>query len=82
MSIRGYGMACTGVLGSIFGFDLIWNMTQMDAIEAAFTALIIGIFMAIVFVFITEPRKKHKPVYEFRTDDTGLSVMIQVKRNG
>lgn len=77
-------MTCTGVLGSIFGFDLIWNLTQMDAIEAAFTALIIGIFAAFAFVLITEPRpaKKTDPVYEFRTDDTGLSVMIQGKRNG
>lgn len=84
MSIRGYGMACTGVLGSIFGFDLIWNLTQMDAIEAAFTALIIGIFAAFAFILITEPRpaKKTDPVYEFRTDNTGLSVMIQGKRNG
>lgn len=79
MSIRGYGMACTGVLGSIFGFDLIWNLTQMDAIEAAFTALIIGIFAAFAFVLITEPKPARKagPEYEFRTDDTGLSVLVR-----
>lgn len=79
MSIRGYGMACTGVLGSIFGFDLIWNLTQMDAIEAAFTAMIIGIFAAFAFVLITEPKPARKagPVYEFRTDDTGLSVLVR-----
>ena len=79
MSIRGYGMACTGVLGSIFGFDLIWNLTRMDAIEAAFTALIIGIFAAFAFVLITEPKPSRKagPEYEFRTDDTGLSVLVR-----
>ena len=83
MSIRGYGMACTGVLGAVFGFDLIWNLTQMDAIEAAFTAMIIGIFAAFAFVLITEPRerseKRTKPT--FQTDEaTGLSVMIQGRR--
>ena len=82
MSIRGYGATVTGVLGSIFGFDLIWNLTQMDAIEAAFTALIIGIFAAFAFVLITEPRpaKKTDPVYEFRTDDTGLEVLVRRRR--
>ena len=83
MKLREYGVICTGVLGSIFGFDLIWNLTQMDAIEAAFTAMIIGIFAAFAFVLITEPRersdKRTKPT--FQTDEaTGLSVMIQGRR--
>lgn len=77
MSIRGYGAVVTGVLGSIFGFDLLWVFTDMEAISAMFTALLIGIFMAIVFVFITEPRKERKPVYEFQTDSTGLEVLVR-----
>ena len=69
----------TGVLGSIFGFDLLWEFTQMEAVGAMFTALIIGIFAAFAFVLITDPRpaKKTDPVYEFRTDDTGLSVLVR-----
>lgn len=84
MKLREYGVITTGVLGAVFSFDLIWNMTSMEAFDAMFTAMIIGIFAAFAFILITEPRpaKKTDPVYEFRTDDTGLSVMIQEKRNG
>lgn len=84
MKLREYGVITTGVLGAVFSFDLIWNMTSMEAFDAMFTAMIIGIFAAFAFILITEPRpaKKTDPVYEFRTDDTGLSVMIQGKRNG
>lgn len=84
MKLREYGIITTGVLGAVFSFDLIWNMTSMEAFDAMFTAMIIGIFAAFAFILITEPRpaKKTDPVYEFRTDDTGLSVMIQGKRNG
>ena len=79
MKLREYGIITTGVLGAVFGFDLIWNLTQMDAIEAAFTAMIIGIFAAFAFVLITEPKPSRKagPEYEFRTDDTGLSVLVR-----
>lgn len=74
----------TGILGSIFGFDLLWEFTRMEAISAMFTAVIIGIFAACTFVFATEPRRTagmaQKPT--FVKDDTGLSVMIQGKRNG
>lgn len=84
MSIRGYGATVTGVLGSVFGFDMIWIFTDMEAISAMFTAVIIGIFAACIFVFATEPRRTagmaQKPT--FVRDDTGLSVMIQGKRNG
>ena len=84
MKLREYGVITTGVLGAVFSFDIIWNMTSMEAFDAMFTAMIIGIFAAFAFILITEPRpaKKTDPVYEFRTDDTGLSVMIQGKRNG
>lgn len=81
MSIRSYGAITTGILGSIFGFDLLWGLTQMEAIGALFTALLIGIFAACAFVFLTEPRpvKESKPEYEFTTDSTGLNVLIRRK---
>ena len=79
MKLREYGVITTGVLGAVFSFDLIWNMTSMEAFDAMFTAMIIGIFAAFAFILITEPRpaKKTDPVYEFRTDDTGLSVLVR-----
>lgn len=84
MKLREYGVITTGVLGAVFSFDIIWNLTKMEAFDAMFTAMIIGIFAAFAFVLITEPKPSRKagPEYEFRTDDTGLSVMIQGKRNG
>lgn len=83
MKLREYGVITTGVLGAVFSFDIIWNMTSMEAFDAMFTAMIIGIFLAVGFVFITEPRersyKRTKPT--FQTDEaTGLSVMIQGRR--
>lgn len=83
MKLREYGIITTGVLGAVFSFDIIWNMTSMEAFDAMFTAMIIGIFLAVGFVFITEPRersdKRTKPT--FQTDEaTGLSVMIQGRR--
>jgi len=81
MSIRSYGAVITGVLMSIFSFDLLWGLTQIEAIGAMFTALLFGIFAACAFVFLTEPKpvKKTKPEYEFATDSTGLSVLIRRK---
>ena len=83
MKLREYGVITTGVLGAVFSFDLIWNMTSMEAFDAMFAAMIIGIFLSIGFAFITEPRersdKRTKPT--FQTDEaTGLSVMIQGRR--
>jgi len=80
MSIRGYGAVCTATLGSIFGFELIWALTAIDAIEAAFLALLIGIACAIIYVALTEPKpvKESKPTYQFCTDSsTGLSVLVR-----
>lgn len=79
MNVREYGAICTATLGSIFGFELIWSLTSIGAIEAAFTALLIGIFAACVFAILTEPRpvKETKPVYEFATDSTGLNVLVR-----
>lgn len=83
MKLREYGVITTGVLGAVFGFDLLWNLTKMEAFDAMFAAMIIGIFLSIGFAFITEPRersdKRTKPT--FQTDEaTGLSVMIQGRR--
>ena len=77
--LRGYGATATFLLGCVFGFDILWYATSMEAIGAAFTALLIGIFAACGFVFLTEPKpaRQAKPVYEFATDNTGLSVMVR-----
>ena len=82
MKLREYGVITTGVLGAVFSFDLIWNLTKMEAFDAMFTAMIIGISAAFAFVLITEPRpaKKTDPVYEFQTDNTGLEVLVRRRR--
>jgi len=80
MSIRGYGAMTTGVIGAIFSFDMIWNLTNMEALHGAFMALLIGFAMAGAFMFLTEPKetKAATPASRFYTDDsTGLSVLIQ-----
>ena len=71
----------TGVLMSIFSFDLLWGLTQIDAIGAMFTALLFGIFAACAFVYLTEPKpvRKSRPEYEFITDNTGLNVLVRRK---
>lgn len=79
MSIRSYGAVTTGVLGGVFGFDLLWVFTEMEAFHAMFAAMMIGLFMALGFVFATEPREPKKPKYEFQTDETGLSVLVRRK---
>lgn len=81
MSIRGYATLATAVMGSIFGFEMIWNFTTMEAIGAMFTALLIGIFAACAFIFITEPRKKkEKRPSSMWIQDGELSVLIQKTR--
>ena len=75
MTIRGYGAMATGVLGAIFGFDALWNFTQMDAIKAFFLAMCIGFVFAVIYLFATEPRKNRKPRYDWVTDEMGLSYM-------
>ena len=79
MTIREYGAVCTATLGSIFGFELIWSLTAIDAIEAAFLALLIGIACAIVYAALTEPKpvRDSRPEYEFITDNTGLNVLVR-----
>jgi len=75
MTIRGYGAMATGVLGAIFGFDALWNFTQMDAIKALFLAMFVGLVAVVVYAFATEPRKNRKPRYDWVTDEMGLSYM-------
>ena len=77
MTLREYGAFATGILGAVFGFDAIWNLTQMDAIEAFFIALFIGFVAVGVYLFATEPRQECKPEYTWITDQTGLSVMVR-----
>lgn len=81
MTIRGYGALATGVLGAIFGFDALWNFTQMDAIEAFFAALFIGFVAVVVYDFATEPKQSRKPHYDWVTDDMGLSYMVRGGRS-
>ena len=81
MTIREYGGFATGVLGAIFGFDILWNFTQMDAIEAFFIELFIGFVAVGVYLFATEPRQECKSEYAWVTDQTGLSVMVKGDRS-
>ena len=77
MTIRGYGAFATGILGAVFGFDVIWNLTKLDAFEAFFVAMFIGFAAVAVYMFATEPKQEQKPAYTWVTDQTGLSVMVR-----
>lgn len=81
MTIREYGAFATGILGAVFGFDIIWNLTQLDAFEAFFVALFIGFAAVAVYAFVTEPKQESKPAYTWVTDQTGLSVMVKGDRS-
>lgn len=74
MSLRGYGAMITGVLGAIFGFDALWNFTNMDAIEALFLAMFVGLVAVVVYAFATEPKSRRR-AYVWETDETGLQYM-------
>lgn len=83
MTLREYGTITTVILGSIFGFELVWNLTSMEAVGAAFTAFMIGIFAGCVFQFVTVPREEKEPEEapdSVWSDDGGLSVLIQRTR--
>lgn len=73
--MRIYGAMATGILGAVFGFDILWNFSQMDAIEDFFIAMVIGFIAVTVYLFATEPRKERKPRYAWVTDNTGLQYM-------
>ena len=81
MTIREYGAFATGILGAVFGFDIIWNLTQLDAFEAFFVALFIGFAAVAVYAFVTEPKQESKPAYTWVTDQTGLPVMVKGDRS-
>lgn len=74
MTIRGYGAMITGVLGAIFGFDILWTLTQLDAFEAFFLAMFIGFVAVVVYALATEPKSRSR-AYVWETDETGLQYM-------
>lgn len=78
MTLRGYGAMITGVLGAIFGFDCLWTLTQMDAFEAFFVAMMIGFVATVVYLFATEPKSRRRS-YVWETDETGLQYMRRRK---
>ena len=79
--IRAYGAMATGILGAVFGFDILWNFSQMDAIEDFFLAMVIGFIAVAVYLFATEPKQSRKPRYSWVTDDMGLSYMVRGGRS-
>ena len=74
MNLRGYGAFATGILASVFGFDFLWTLTQLDAFEAFFLAMCIGFVSVVVYALATEPKSRRR-AYVWETDDTGLSYM-------
>ena len=59
MTLRGYGAMCTSVIGAIFGFEALWLYSKLDAIEAMYCAMVIGMVACTVFMFATEKRDRH-----------------------
>lgn len=71
-----YTTTLTALVASIIGFDVIWNVSKMDAFEVFFLAMLIGFIAAGAFLFLTERREaKHgRPTY-ITDDETGLEYM-------
>lgn len=81
MTLKEYAVATTGVLSAIFGFDIFWNLTSMDALKAMFAALFVGIFVSAAFAIGIETweerrngSKCNKATY-ITDDETGLMYM-------
>lgn len=85
MSLKGYAILTTGVLGSIFSFDLMWNFTSMEAIGAMFLSGMAGFAVAVAVLFGMDfaDRLKEKAIEDEHTikdpvfvrDDNGLEYM-------
>ena len=60
MNLRGYGAFATGILASVFGFDFLWTLTQLDAFEAFFLAMFIGFVAVVVYALATEPKSRRR----------------------
>lgn len=86
MTLKEYAVATTGVLSAVFGFDIFWTLTNMDALKAMFAALFVGIFAASAFAIGVETweerrdgSKRNKATY-ITDEKTGLMYMPM--RNG
>ena len=58
--MNGYATALTGILASMFSFDILWNCTSMEAIGLLFVSVLIGGLVACVFymgIWYTNERK-------------------------
>lgn len=81
MTLKEYGIVTTGLLGAVFGFDILWTFTSMEALKSAFGALLFGLFASLVFgigMELLEDRRnsKRRNRATYITDDeTGLMYM-------
>lgn len=60
MTLKEYAVATTGVLSAVFGFDIFWALTNMDALKAMVMALFVGIFAASAFAIGVETWEEHR----------------------
>ena len=81
MGMKGYTATLTALVASFIGFDAMWCMTKLDAIEVFYLALMIGLFAAGAFLLLTDKKvsKRKRPAY-ITDDETGLQFMPM--RNG
>jgi hypothetical protein len=78
-----YAGVLTGVVASIFSFDLLWNFTRMEIIGAAFVGFLIGGLVACGFVLTAcyasiRKAERGKRGVEFVRDQTGLEYLPMV----
>lgn len=76
-----YTTTLTALVASIIGFDVIWNVSKMDAFEVFFLAMFIGFVAAGAFLLLTDRKevKRGRPTY-IKDEQTNLEYMPM--RNG
>lgn len=75
MKMREYAFTVTIILSGLLASLLLACLTRADAIELIFMAMIVGLLVGVVFLLITEPKKK-KAHWETAGADDELSVMV------
>ena len=78
--MKAYTAATTALVASFIGFDAMWCMTRLDAIECFFMAMLVGLFAAWMFVIVTDEKtgKRNRPTF-VRDEQTGLEFLSMRK---
>ena len=74
--MKAYTAATTALVASFIGFDAMWCMTKLDAIECFYMAMMIGFFAAGAYLLLTDrkPSRRNRPTF-VRDEQTNLEFM-------